>query len=163
MRVNDAPFGDGEQAETFKAAGLLQVGEKIVGEELLARPGALGTEMGEIFGAEMGLAHPLNQPSETSTDAVAGPVQAIVGIAAEEMVKLGRPFVQALAKIELGHAQLVLISEEDALGSASFVCSHRVPRLFGSAAPLGRAALLLLLIIAPSRTQRRGWGGLGQG
>ena len=128
--VNDAALGDGAQADRLEAAVLAQIGEKIVGEDLAASVVALGAQVGQILVAEAGLAHPVEQPLQPGAHAVASLVQAVVRVATEEVVELGGALVEAGAEVELGHAQLVLIGKEDALGCALVVGLHGVSQMF---------------------------------
>ena len=70
--------------------------------------------------------HPVEEPLQTCTDAVACGMHPIVGVAPEEMIELDQVLMEPLAKVELGHAQLILIGEEDALSHALLCCSHGV-------------------------------------
>ena len=68
--------------------------------------------------------HPVEEPLQTGTDAVASCMQPIVGVAPEEVIELDQMLMETLAKVELGHAQLILVGEEDALSYALLCCSH---------------------------------------
>jgi hypothetical protein len=88
VRVDDAAFGNGVQVQPAKVAVRGEIGEKIVGEELLAGAVAMAAQVVDVGGAEMGVLHPVDQPGQPGVDAVAGAVLVIVRVAPEVVVEL---------------------------------------------------------------------------
>ena len=124
--MDDTAFGDRAQGERVEMAVLCQPGEEIVGKDAPARAVALAAQIVEVLGAEAHVLHPVHQPLQAGVDAVAGLVAAIVGIAPEEVVELDNRFVQTHAVVELGHGQLVLVGEKNALEGCALQNAHAV-------------------------------------
>ena len=126
--VDDAAFGNGADGQPGEVAVTAKPVQKVVGEDLLADAVALAAQILDILVADSGLLHPGQEGLQAGVDAIAGLVAAVVGIAAEEVVKLDIHLVQAGPEIELGHGELVLIREEDAFGNGTASVMHVSPQ-----------------------------------
>ena len=102
--------------------------QEIIGKDLFADAVALAAQVFDVLVANGGLLHPGQEGLHPGVDAVPGLMAAIVGIAAEEVVKLHIHLVQAGSEVELGHGQLVLIRKENAFGYGTASIMHGSPQ-----------------------------------
>ena len=92
--VHDAPLGNGRQADAVEIAVAGQVGEEVVGKDAVAQPVVMAPQVVYVRRAEVGAAHPVEQPFEAGVHTIASLVLIVVGIAAIEMIELRFHLVQ---------------------------------------------------------------------
>ena len=108
-------FRDGPHREGAKAFRTLQPFQERLLEEALTRVGSDGTKGGQLFLAEPGVFHPIDQRTQAGGNAVARLMYSVVGVGTEVIVELGLAVGETITMVKLGHGQLVMICGEDAL------------------------------------------------
>ena len=125
--MDDTPLRNRAQGYSGEGRTTVQPFQKIVLKKPSALHPGLRPEVVNLLFGEGSAGHPVEEPFQAGVDTVTGFMIAVIRVTAKEMVELGLSFVQTIAKIEVGHCQLVHVGVKDALRQLLFLPVHRFP------------------------------------
>ena len=116
VRMHHAPLGDAAQGQTGRNRLAFDVVKKLGCEQGAAVGAFQVAQIINLGVLEVGFGNPIHEGFQSGVDAVAGLVDAVIGVGTEEIIELGSRLMDAHTVINLRHGELVKVGEEHTLG-----------------------------------------------